>query len=75
MQCQVCDHTVSCTMAYIQTGDDWLNRIRANADCKVCGVSQGSLHHADCCMETCPVCKGRLSRCDCFPAEITLGAA
>ena len=75
MICQVCNTIGSCAMGYIQVGEDWLNRIHANADCKECGVSQGDLHHGDCPNETCPVCKGKLARCECFPATIMLGAA
>lgn len=77
MHCQACEGPIAtCLMSHVQLADgDWVERTLASRDCKHCLVLKGNYHHADCIEEICPECEGKLHLCDCFPAELLLGAA
>jgi hypothetical protein len=80
--CDDCDQDIaiamSCTRSSISLdGREWA-RVRygdghldapgaANGKrCRDCGVAPGGVHHAGCCLETCPACGSQLFCCDCY---------
>ena len=61
-----------CTHRYLESGTQAYERIPFSGfkgDCPVCGCLVGEVHHLDCVLEVCPICKDFLCQCNCYLPE------
>ena len=67
--------SVTCTLRYIQLGDEFFERntvyFDVNKKCHDCGIinKDGNIHHYGCDMERCPRCEGQMLSCGCYNSE------